>query len=101
MSVKNHPCLNPVKDGESLGDLGRKIVENNKALCSLEFLVLLGQAKRTGNFALNSVPMPGRISFGLFDCTIADGRYSISEGYQGLLLLFLEGSENLLRWGYV
>ena len=78
MSVKNHPCywdlvfmnkvkwkplvelipiaeayrgLNPARGGGSLGDLGRKIVENNKALCSLDFLVLLGQAKRTGNFA--------------------------------------------------
>jgi hypothetical protein len=30
-----------------LGDLAKEIVENNKKLCSLEFLVLLVQAKRT------------------------------------------------------
>jgi len=46
INVKNHPCLSPANGGVSLGDLGREIVENNKTLCSLDFLVLLGQAKR-------------------------------------------------------
>jgi hypothetical protein len=33
----------------SLGDLAKEAVEINKKLCSLELLVLLVQAKRTGN----------------------------------------------------